>query len=193
MTLKEYLLLDNIMKSMKRDIFVITPTMVLGTDKEFTTLSVVEMDMKIPQGRIYYIPKEFLNDIKEYSEKNPESCEEILDKNFLKVYGTNPLLEKLNRVHQLMATSNHVEEICDLRTIDEFNYIMGQKASAGGILFKFSRTFIMSIFKGLIPLNSADKIGVTVYMNSSYPSFLANYLIDKKKFAIKMYVEYLLV
>ena len=85
-----------------------------------------------------------------------------------------------------------IYSIDDLRLIDEFNVAMSKKAKDGITLIYVDR-FPISICPSILPLNKSDKISLEIYNDRILGSFLAKFIIDKKKFVINKYIRYLFI
>lgn len=78
----------------------------------------------------------------------------------------------------------------DLKSIDEFNISLSKKAKDGADLIYIDR-FPISLCSGLLPVNKSDKISLEIYDDNVPKTFLAKFIIDKKKYTINKYIRYL--
>lgn len=78
----------------------------------------------------------------------------------------------------------------DLRSNEDFNIAMSKKAK-DGISLIYIDGFPISICSSLLPLNKSDKIRLEIYNDEVPKTFLAKFIIDKKKYIINKYIRYL--
>ena len=64
------------------------------------------------------------------------------------------------------------------------------KASNGAVKFLSGVDFLMYLYSSLHPINKPDSVTMNIYRYDDI-SYLAEYIISKKKFVINEYIRYL--
>lgn len=62
--------------------------------------------------------------------------------------------------------------------------------STTNVLFNVKDRYIITLFKGLLPINKSDKVTLNIYNSDEY-SFICHFAIDKKSFIHNMYMRYI--
>lgn len=75
---------------------------------------------------------------------------------------------------------------------NELEKIFSYHKQDGCMYYIHDGKYFITLFAGLLPLNKADKIYLTIYEDSDN-SFIAEFKIDKKKFTVYVYVAYLYI
>lgn len=81
--------------------------------------------------------------------------------------------------------SCHIE---DMRTIDEFNKIISQKAADGIGLIIIENKYPITLSSNMLPLNKSDKIGLFIY-DIGDGTFIPYFLIKKPKQTIEIFMR----
>lgn len=142
-----------------------------------SSISIIYVDTQLGLNDVQCISMEiFTNNIKEGAEYIPtQSIKGIKESNIL-----NSFIEPTNIIFRQD----------NLRDIEDFNIAMSKKAKEGMSLIYVDR-FPISICSSLIPLNKPDDISLEIYEDNIKGSFIAKFIINKKKFIINRYIRYL--
>ena len=99
------------------------------------------------------------------------------------------ILDKLYTAINIDMNMMHNNEI---DVSKELSQLYGLTKTAGSILYKHDCFHTMTLFNGILPLNKADLIFLTLYDNPDN-TFIARFRIQKKNFNIYSYMAYLKV
>lgn len=171
--------LIDVVKSMKTDIFYITPSMILGTDEQFATLRWVNMPTNVP-----YPIMAPLDMIVGMTEDNILSMAKSN-------YGRNPLLELHDKVCNIME--NGVEQVISENLELDESFMTGfKKKSAEGASWYIGDGNVSSIYPAMIPALKKDTIRLS-YWYSPYnnTTYLAQYTVRKKYYDIYIFMNHL--
>lgn len=183
----DFIKIYDVIKGMKCDIFHIYKDMIIGTDKEYTTLTEVILDTKTTKP--YEIDKDSINNIVDSLKLlvDEEINIEIYFNEFsTKSYSITNLESIYLGIALLRIPSMYIE---DLRSNNDFIDIIEKKSVEGASMLKLNKKFIITIFKGLLPINKKDKVSLEIYEIDNY-KFLAKYIINKGKFIVYKYISY---
>lgn len=193
MTYKEFKLLDKIVKDTKTDQFVITPSLIVGTDAYSVTLTFCHLSTQV--DKVYEFTKNIWTDmvktIEASANKETLDYNKVMDKLYsIKRVGDVSYISKYHEMINLINTVTPTLIIEDLKSDPDFVDIMAKKADEGASFYKPSENFIMSLFKSLIPLVKKDKAGLTLYEVTGGKQFIARAIINKGYTVIEKYIRY---
>lgn len=145
------------------------------------SISIINVDTQLDLGNVECISMECLKDYinGEYSE-NYIPTQSI--KGIKEAYILNSFIEP--NISQLIYSNNN------LKDIEDFNIAMKKKAKDGISIIYIDR-FPISICNSILPVNKSDNVSLEIYDDNILGSFLAKFIIDKKKFIINKYIRYL--
>lgn len=194
MTKGECVKLYDAIKGMKCDIVYIYPDRIIGTDDKRIALAEVICDTKVSQS--YEIERNVIKLIADKSKElinvddDPFEPEDFINRYAIRRTWLGPLEQSDLNMHSMMK-GNEIPDyrVDDLKANENFNNIQAQKAADGMSMLRLNKKYILSLYKGLLPVNKADKVSVELYDIDSY-SFLAKFIIDKRKFVINKYLVY---
>lgn len=195
--------LYDIMKAMKCETYHIFKNMVIGTDNYNTTLSQVFCDTKI-DGYItddnkfvdsYEITLSVMKLIAEkcgqFKDRTDFNPENYIFKYSIRSYGISELMVRYINIASILENKFVPDfKIDDLKSNEEFNQILAKKSSDGMSLFRASKKYMLTLYTGLLPINKSDKAGLEIY-NVDNATFISKFIINKGKFIIFKYVNYL--
>lgn len=196
MTIQEYNRLYDIVRAMKNcETFLIYPDKIIGTDKEYITLSEVICDTRVT--RFYEMEKSALKLIldrcKELGIESNTDPEQYIDTYSIKRIWNNELEFKRDYVYNIISSKLVPEyRIADLKADNNFNEIMNKKSGDGASLYRINRKYILTLFTGLLPINKSDKASLDLY-DIDDRSYLARFTICKGKFTVYKYIVYLYI
>lgn len=75
---------------------------------------------------------------------------------------------------------------------DDIQQVFSLRKNDGCFYYKFQNKYFITLFSGILPLNKADKVYLSIYSNNS-TSFIAKFRIKKKKFDVYIYITYLYI
>lgn len=190
--------LIKIAKTMKRDYMVVCPFVILGSDCNYCTLSVIEMDtgsndfatissdLVTPQNMEKYAsshPAEYYNEYRDIGDgyKVNAWVESTLRQNIFPMY---------NRIVNFLQTHKPVYAIGGLENEQEFmNKVAKLKVADGMTRYFFNNTYLITSFSKVHAINASDKVSVSIY-EYDQDSYLYEFLVDKKKYVVKEYLRY---
>ena len=187
-----------IAKSMKRPIVHISNNYMLGTDEEFCTLSIIEINSEIPRPFTAHINEILSLDAAEkLSQKNSAvflaEYTKISDSHYYRFWDEERLYTRINNIFSKVfhiVQFNPLEYHENLLEKDpEFMSCMKLKVSDGLVPYIIDNKYLFTNFNKVQPINSADKVSLNIYY-MDYISNLYEFLIDKKKYVIKEYIRY---
>lgn len=163
-----------IAKSMKKEFVEISNSYILGTDVNRCTLSIIYESS----------PDYYIGTLAELMDKNKPDYwipEEVLKHN---------LDGLMSRTFNLVNNTEPIK-ICDNLKDDEFFLqVLSNKAADGADLYRLDTQHMMYTFSSLHPINKSDRVSCSIY-NCDERSYIANFIIDKKKYKIHEFIRYL--
>lgn len=161
-------------KSMKKEFVEITPNYIVGTDINRYTLSIIY------QGS----PDYFIGTIQELEGKT-KLPDYWVDHEILK--------REIYFLKQRTLPILNVEPVfkCDnLKDDESFVNILSKKTTDGANIYNLNTKHMMYIFSSLHPVNKTDSISCTIYPYD-ITSYVAHFVIDKRKYQIHEFIRYL--
>ena len=190
--------LVKIAKTMKRDYMVVCPFVILGSDCNYCTLSVIEMDTEsndfatissdlvTPQNATKYAsshPAEYYNEYRDIGDgyKVNAWVESTLRQNIFPMY---------NRIVNFIQTHMPIYAAGGLECDSDFmNTVAKLKVADGMTRYLFDNKYLITSFSKVHAINASDKVSVSIY-DYDQESYLYEFLIDKKKYVVKEYLRY---
>lgn len=192
MNYKEFSLLNKMVKATKSDNIVITPTQIIGSDKELTTVTTINSATLV--DKIYEFNKEGWSQmVKETKDHKDLEFNSIFDKYFcIKRIGSVPTIDVYyNCQNYLSCSTDNIISIVDIKADKEFMNIISKKAADGASRYIIDKDHILSIFSGLLPINKNDSASLNIYDHNKYPLFIAEFIINKGYCKVHKYIQYL--
>lgn len=197
MTKSECVKLYDVVKGMKCDIVYVYPNRVIGADKEGTSLSEVFCDTGVSES--YEIERDVLKLIADKSkalvkvDDDPFEPEDFINRYAIRRSWLGPLEQSDLNMYIIMKGNDIPNcRIDDIKADDSFNEIQNKKAADGMTLYKVNKKYILTLYKGLVPVNKSDRVALELYDIDNY-SFLAKFIINKGKFTINKYLVYFFI
>ena len=197
MTLTEVLKLNEIIKAIKSDFFMITPNGIIGLDKTMRILTDIQWENNIG---IYEFDKKmwdlFIKTLKEEKTERDDYTP-WFNKICTKRFNQSPIMvqyNKLNEAYSLNTTRNSIT-IEDFQNTEWYATYSLLKADNGAILMKIDEQHIFYVMAGLIPANKGEKVSLVITDYYSYDkngneqliSFVVNFFINKKKLKLTVH------
>ena len=85
-----------------------------------------------------------------------------------------------NKINQIVLNNYNNLNVDNARDNQEFENAISLKTAQGIGLYRISEEYILSIFKGLLPINKKDKTSLSIY-DVDYNRFLTRFVISKPK------------
>ena len=192
--------LADVCKAMKTEYICLSNDLIIGTDKTFS--SVVLVDSKntfykpINLGIPTTVLQTFIKEIPEFIGNKPVGDNIYIDynKGYICVCDEDYLqFDSVlgDKIVELFVTLTYSKSISlmklnypNLREDEEFERCLALKSAQGAVMYH-KDGYCMSLFSGLLPINKADKVDLIIYPNEKY--FTAEFKITKKKPNIEMY------
>lgn len=163
-----------IAKGLKKDFVEITPSYILGTDLNRCTMSIVyEGDEDYYIGTVAELEGKKVPDFWMPADRLKRDINNLKNNCF-------SILEK----RQILLSEK------DLKENESFMLAQAMKASNGAVKFLSGADFLMYLYSSLHPINKPDSVTMNIYRYDDI-SYLAEYIISKKKFVINEYIRYL--
>lgn len=190
-----------IAKSMKRSIMYITRNYILGADESFSTLSLVTLENDVIEdlSRDIAISGFLTDDTREkfissdpvhwfnYYEKVGEGV--YIDR-FPEAKYKVAILALYRKCTEFDNTSVPIFYNANVRLDNQFEQVNELKSADGMDYYRINNNTIqLSTFASLHPLTKTDKMSLECKQIDSY-SFLAKFIIDKKKYRIVEFIRY---
>jgi hypothetical protein len=177
--------------------------MIVGTDKEHTTVSEVICDTKIESYidendeliESYEIEKDIMKLICEKCEQCIDNNKPINPMSYIKKYSSINFRKtdlELMYYNTCNILSNKIVpniRLDDLKSNERFMEILSRKSADGEERFVINDKYILTVFSGLLPINKADKVYLEIYDVDSY-SFISKFVINKGKLILNKYIAY---
>lgn len=162
-------------KSMKRDLVMITNSFIAGTDIYCCMLSVIH------EGS----DEQFVGSIAELNQKkNPDY--------YIGPERTRYAIRNLmNNAYQITSSYPIIFQIDDLKEDEYFNDAIGRKMADGANPYVLNKKYVMYIFSSLHPINKSDKVGCEIYDLQDNRTYMIHFIISKPKYTIHEYLRYL--
>lgn len=144
----------------------------------------------------------FMKNISTESEFFIDDSNQIMNKTLLTTSLTNDTLSVTQSMELNMIVTNNWSKVVsienriadnDLRQQDvtnELEKLFKMSKSTGAFIYKHDKDHMLTLFSGIIPLNKADKVYLTLLDNPDN-TFLARFRVSKKKFDVYAYLMYL--
>lgn len=160
-------------KSLKRKYVEITPNCIYGLDETMSLFSV-----------IYAGGDEFFaGDIGEIS-----TGKEVEDRERLE----QTIIQKMDACVKGFIPITNTEPVVvieDLKENEDFNEILNLRATDGAKKLIIDNKFLMYMHGAMHPVTKTDSISLKIYLYDSI-SFIAEFIVDKKKYQIHEFVRY---
>ena len=197
MTLSEVLKLNEIIKAIKSDSFIITPAGIIGLDKSLTILTDINWVNNI--GVYEFDKKSWDLIIKTIKEENKERDDYLpwFNKLCTKRFNQSPILIQYNKLNEAYNSNTTKKSIIieDFQNTEHYLAYNVLKADNGAILMKIDSQHMFYVMSGLIPANKGEKIDLVITDYYSYDnngneqliSFVVNFFIFKKKLKLTVH------
>lgn len=187
-----------IARSMKRPIIHVSPNYMLGTDEEFCTLSIIEIDSDIPRSFTTTV-NDYLDEskIEKFSMEHPDiffSEYNLIDTDFYVNFWKEPYL--LSNIFNIFSKIQSYLQFPVVYTesgleknVNFMNTVAKIKVADGLTKFIIGDKYLITSFNKVHAINASDKISVNIY-DIDPISFLCEFIVDKKKYTVKEYIRY---
>lgn len=181
-------------KILKDEVICINNNKIMGSDKYFNYLTVTSVDTNTVN--INYSQSEMNTFLKENQKNILQINDDTLytpnSKFKLNISNVNRTFDKLYNAYLDLCNSDikfYIENVRD----EQFESAISKKTSEGISLYKIDKEYVLTIFKGLLPVNKKDKVSLKIYDNKYIKDiFIANFIIDKGKgVIINVYLSYM--
>ena len=205
-TTTELIYLNEAAKALKQKSFQIYNNYIVGLDNIdsyiiYTTLD-CNMFYKPSLSGAIINAKELSAFVKSITTESEFSLEDSNKDGIITLSTINDALIIDNRINMRFGKSvpNVIDTVSRIRMQDvlspyrcvnaELEKIFACHKQDGCIYYIHDNKFFITLFAGLLPLNKADSIYLTIYEDTDN-SFIAEFKISKKKFAVYVYIAYL--
>lgn len=187
-----------IARSMKRPVIHVNNNYMLGTDEEFCTLSIIEINSDIPRPFTTTVNDYLDGEKKEkFAISNPSVFfieYQMLDEDFYintwKESYLYPNIFDIFTIIQKYITLPIVYSETGLEKNKEFmDTVAKLKVDDGLTKYVFGDKYLITSFNKVHAINASDKVSVNIY-DIDPISFLCEFIVDKKKYVVKEYIRY---
>lgn len=172
-----------IAKLLKSDIIYIIGNTIYGTDSNFTYLK--QMTFENTLGINICYEQKLMNDFIKLCTNTITLENNSLMSNIEVLHINNQnhirnIVELDNKINQIVLNNHNSMNVDNARDNEEFENAISLKTAQGIGLYRVSEEYILSIFKGLLPINKKDKTSLSIY-DVDYNRFLTRFVISKPK------------
>ena len=197
MTKSELLKLDEIVKTLKSDMFYITNNVVIGLDKSMTVLSDIECNINI--GDYEFDKKVWDMFIKTVKEEKQERADYLpWFKKFCTIrFCKSPILRQYDKMMTVYMedSCDEVTKINNFEKSELFEIYSKMRADDGAKLFKLDQKHMFYLAAGMLPVNKGDTVNLVIgdyYRtdgdgNKQFVGFVIHYYIFKKKLKLTLH------
>lgn len=186
-----------IAKTMKRCNVYVCPYYMLGSDEEYCSLSVIELNTESPEfaAKIVDIltPQNSMKFITSRPDIYYNEYRDVKDGYKVNAWDEVKIKDKLKSMHlkiMLSVTELPIVFYKDhLEQDQEFMDNVGKPKTADGLVKYNIDNFILTSFASLHSINAKDVVSLTIY-DCDAISYLYEFKIVKKKYIIKEYLRY---
>lgn len=183
---------------MKRPIIHISPNYMLGTDEEFCTLSMIEINSDIARSFTASV-NDCLDDTK--AEKFVMSYPEIFYTEYQNIqpglyiniwkepYLFSNIFQVFNKIQQYKKCGVVYTEFGLEKDENFMTTVAKLKVKDGLTRYLLGGKYLITSFNKVHAINASDKISVNIY-DIDPISFLCEFIVDKKKYVVKEYIRY---
>lgn len=184
-------------KTMKRCNIYVCPYYMLGSDEDYCSLSVIEMDSESPEFAAKVVdiltPQNSMKFITSHPDVYYNEYRDIKDGYKVNAWDEVVIKEKLRSMHlKIQTLINTLPTIFYQDNLDQdetFMASVGKLKTADRLTrYKFNN-FLITNFASLHSINAKDKVSMKIY-DCDPLSYLYEFRIDKKKYTIKEYLRY---
>ncbi len=184
-------------KTMKRCNIYVCPYYMLGSDEDYCSLSVIEMDSESPEFAAKVVdiltPQNSMKFITSHPDVYYNEYRDIKDGYKVNAWDEVVIKEKLRSMHlKIQTLINTLPTIFYQDNLDKdetFMASVGKLKTADRLTrYKFNN-FLITNFASLHSINAKDKVSMKIY-DCDPLSYLYEFRIDKKKYTIKEYLRY---
>lgn len=184
-------------KTMKRCNIYVCPYYMLGSDEDYCSLSVIEMDSESPEFAAKVVdiltPQNSTKFITSHPDVYYNEYRDIKDGYKVNAWDEVVIKEKLRSMHlKIQTLINTLPTIFYQDNLDKdetFMASVGKLKTADRLTrYKFNN-FLITNFASLHSINAKDKVSMKIY-DCDPLSYLYEFRIDKKKYTIKEYLRY---
>ena len=113
-------------------------------------------------------------------------------------YLVSTIKTKINKINKFINSCNNIDSTVYIKEItNEIQELYSLRKTDGCFYYNTSvnnNKYFMTLFYGLLPLNKADKVSLTIYDTGwIYNDFVTHFVVDKKKFKVNVILCYLKV
>lgn len=184
-------------KTMKRCNIYVCPYYMLGSDEDYCSLSVIEMDSESPEFAAKVVdiltPQNSMKFITSRPDVYYNEYRDVKDGYKVNAWDEVAIREKLRSMHlKIQTLTSTLPTIFYQDNLDQdetFMASVGKLKTADRLTrYKFNN-FLITNFASLHSINAKDKVSMKIY-DCDPLSYLYEFRIDKKKYIIKEYLRY---
>ena len=113
-------------------------------------------------------------------------------------YLVSTIKTKINKINKFINSCNNIDSTVYIKEItNEIQELYSLRKTDGCFYYNTSvnnNKYFMTLFYGLLPLNKADEVSLTIYDTGwIYNDFVTHFVVDKKKFKVNVILCYLKV
>lgn len=170
-------------KVLKSDIIYIFGNIIYGTDSNFTYLKQMTFDNVLGISICY--EQKLMNDFIKLCTDTIVLDNNVLLSNIERLYINNDayirnILELERKINEMVLVNTNTINVDNVRENSQFEHAISLKSAQGIGLYKINEEYILSIFKGLLPINKSDKVSLSIYdINDN--RFLSRFIVSKPK------------
>lgn len=101
-------------------------------------------------------------------------------------------LISLNKAYSILNYCDiNLPTVAEENVTDKLINLFSLHKEDGCVYYKHNDRYYITLFYGLLPLNKADKISLSIYYKDTSKTFIAKFKVIKKHFTINIYLNYL--
>lgn len=186
-----------IAKTMKRCNIYVNPYYMLGSDKDYCSLSVIELDTGSPEFAAQVVdiltPQNSMKYITSYPEVYYNEYRDVKDGYKVNAWDEVKIKANLRDMHLRIQQATSVLPVVfyedHLEEDESFMAAVGKLKTADRLSTYRFNNFLITSFASLHSINAKDKVSLYVY-DYDLESYLYEFRIDKKKYTIREYLRY---
>lgn len=170
-------------KLLKADIVYVFGNTIYGTDSNFTYLKQMAFDNVLGINICY--DQKLMNDFIKLCTDTIVLEGNVLLSNIERFVVNNDvhirnIINLDKKINEIIITNTNTMNVDNVRDNQQFENAIALKSNQGIGLYKVSEKYILSIFKGLLPINKGDKVSLSIYdINDN--RFLTRFIVTKPK------------
>ena len=166
---------------------------------KYTTMtSVMDDESQILENTIFNL-RELSNFVKNITIETEFDIIDNNNKYIIKVSNIEMEMYKLNfnimnRFINLSSCIQNLKHETSLECInDNISKLFEMRKDDGCLYYIHKNIYYITLFPGLLPLNKSDTVYLEIYSDVNTNSFIAHFIVKKKKYSIDIFIRYLKV